>query len=278
MDDTELLKRSLADVWWYEPGAALWRAVEANLVASQPLDRPVLDAGCGDGGFAFIIGDHTKMDVGVDISHIQLARAEHRGAHSQLRLLNLADMGELPDEYFGSAIANCVLEHIPDVEKALAELARVIRPGGKLVLTVPSEDFVRHTLLGRLLLTLHLRGLYARYDRRVADRYSHHHVCDLGRWTEMLRRSGFQVARWRFYMRPRAAAVWDCLEHLIRLGIGRYTIGAIVWHLKRSRVAIMHATTSFLKPYYENEREEELGVSGAALFIVAVRNDSVSGM
>jgi SAM-dependent methyltransferase len=46
------------------------------------------------------------------------------------------------DGAFATAIASEVLEHLPNAEVALAELWRILRPGGKLVGSVPSDSFV----------------------------------------------------------------------------------------------------------------------------------------
>jgi SAM-dependent methyltransferase len=54
--------------------------------------------------------------------------------------LNMCDMPEIRDASLDFVIACDVLEHVPDDGQALAELSRVLRPGGWAVLTVPQKD------------------------------------------------------------------------------------------------------------------------------------------
>ena len=93
---------------------------------------PVLDVGCGEGELA----RHLPAGawVGVDTSAEMLARAPV--PH------DLADATALPfpDERFGSLALLYVLYHLPDPARALAEVRRVLRPGGLVAVAAPSRD------------------------------------------------------------------------------------------------------------------------------------------
>jgi SAM-dependent methyltransferase len=114
-----------------EPWAFEWRLglLRAEL---RPGDR-VLDFGCGAGRFL------KELDgaVGVEIAEeaAQRARANVPGADVRL----LAPDGSLPLGHGEIDLVWCseVLEHIPDVGHALLEVRRVLKPGGRLLLTVP---------------------------------------------------------------------------------------------------------------------------------------------
>jgi SAM-dependent methyltransferase len=98
---------------------------------------PYLDAACGTG---LILRHLPPGSVGIDINARNIAKACQHAAASQPML---ADMEALPfrDGAFATAIASEVLEHLPNAEVALAELWRILRPGGKLVGSVPSDSF-----------------------------------------------------------------------------------------------------------------------------------------
>lgn len=118
---------------------ALWRAFEYSRFSEEKLQKPVLDLGCGDGYFASHAFSE-KIDVGLDINKKELFRAYRRGCY---RELVQGDATSLPfaDNRFKAVISNCVLEHIDGIDKALEEIRRVLKPGGCLFMTVPSEYY-----------------------------------------------------------------------------------------------------------------------------------------
>jgi ubiquinone/menaquinone biosynthesis C-methylase UbiE len=99
----------------------------------------VLDAGCGIGDHSARIGRHALQCVGVDISDAILedarARISRQGLDENVsfRLEKLEQL-TFPDDHFDFVHCRGVLMHIPDWERALVELCRVLKPGGKLVL------------------------------------------------------------------------------------------------------------------------------------------------
>jgi SAM-dependent methyltransferase len=103
-------------------------ALEALAAIAEARPRRVLDAGCGDGLFARTIA--APSVVGVDSSPAMVERARSRGVDAQV-----ADIQQLPfdDGEFDVVVCNWVLYHLPDLEGGVAELARVVRGGGRFV-------------------------------------------------------------------------------------------------------------------------------------------------
>lgn len=99
----------------------------------------ILDVGCGPGfsvaELADLVGP-TGSVVGVDTSEQMLAAAERRCSQSTNVQFHQADVISLPlpDASVDAAICVQVLEYVPDPTAALAELARVVRPGGRVVI------------------------------------------------------------------------------------------------------------------------------------------------
>jgi SAM-dependent methyltransferase len=91
----------------------------------------VLEVGCGWGEFAARVQEELGSEVlAIDISPRMVELAGERGVDAQV-----GDVQALPsaDESFDCAVANHMLYHAADIDRALAELYRVLRPGGTLV-------------------------------------------------------------------------------------------------------------------------------------------------
>lgn len=191
---------------------ALIRTLECRLVAEAgEIDPPVLDVGCGDGLFAALAlggGAH----VGVDVDRARLLEARRYRAH---RICLCASAERLPvaSASCGGVLANCVLEHVEDVEAALAEIARVLRPGGRLLFGVPGPQFGPFLLGSTLLARAGARPLADAYAGWFHRHSRHHHVHPPEVWIERLARRGLEVERWRPYMSARAHRVFDLTHY-----------------------------------------------------------------
>jgi SAM-dependent methyltransferase len=98
----------------------------------------VLDAGCGTGEFAeSAAGKLDSEVVGVDLSERMVELTRARGVEALV-----ADVEELPfgDCEFDAAAANWMLYHLSQLDRGVAELQRVLRPGGRLVAITNSTD------------------------------------------------------------------------------------------------------------------------------------------
>ena len=103
------------------------------------LQRTVLEIGCGRGGFAASLARRGARVTGSDFSPaaLDLARKEFKGLDIEWVQ---ADIQRLPfgDATFDSVVSCETIEHVPNPAQAIAELARVLRPNGALVLTTPN--------------------------------------------------------------------------------------------------------------------------------------------
>ena len=101
----------------------------------------LLDVGCGPGTLhARLQREHGAWVVGVDTSLGMLAEARQQRAGRYAQ----ADAQALPlvDAAFDRVMANHMLFHVPDQDQALREMRRVLRPGGRLVLTTNGPSFM----------------------------------------------------------------------------------------------------------------------------------------
>ena len=115
------------------------QAVETALLGLAPddADGRLLDIGTGTGRVLELLAPHFRQAVGVDASKPMLALARARLAKPGLAhcSVRLADMYRLPlaDASFDTAVLQMVLHYAEDPAGAVAEAARVLRPGGRLI-------------------------------------------------------------------------------------------------------------------------------------------------
>jgi SAM-dependent methyltransferase/4-amino-4-deoxy-L-arabinose transferase-like glycosyltransferase len=237
---------------------ALLRAVEARFYRHLDLQNPILDLGCGDGHFAQMAFDR-PLAVGADPWWGPLQKARSAGVY-RLNVQAMGDALPFPDRSFATVISNSVLEHIEDVQPVLNEANRVLRPGGRLVVTMPSHLFTQNLGGARLLGPLGLGDAYRDFFNFISR---HAHTDPPQQWAERMGQAGFRIARWQYYFSPEAL-------HTLELG-----------HLQGLPSAVLHALTGhwivapwrenlrlterWVRPFYEEEPAEE----GAYLFIVA---------
>ncbi len=103
-----------------------------------PQDAKILDLGCGNGISSRLLNQSGFEVVGTDISPLFLEDAR-KWENPNLRY-EVCDVLELPfaDESFDVICSNELVEHLPDVETGLSEMVRVVRTGGKVVISGPN--------------------------------------------------------------------------------------------------------------------------------------------
>lgn len=98
----------------------------------------VLDAGCGSGPLSAALDAKGAIVTGFDSSKemVELAR-QRLGAEADLRVADLSEPLPFDDDVFDLVVASLVLHYLRDWDAPLTELRRVLRPGGRVVLSVP---------------------------------------------------------------------------------------------------------------------------------------------
>lgn len=200
---------SLLEQYWFAPPVALWRAIELRVLAEESFPRPILDLGCGDGLIADVLfAGEPPLEVGFDPWFDQVRKAPATGAYDAVQQA-MGDSMPYPDGAFRTVLSNSVLEHIPQLDPVLVEAARVLAPGGHLVITVPSDAFRRHLGGYRDRAALDdLQGAEAYADG--VDRWlEHHRYPTPDQWRGMLNEVGLELIRARYYVPGDVVTLWD---------------------------------------------------------------------
>ena len=106
-------------------------------LAGDVAGRRILDAGCGAGPLLAALRDRGAIVVGIDKSAGMLKLARRRlGDDADLQVTELGSPLPFPDGTFDDVTASLVLHYLEDWGPALAELRRVLKPGGRLIVSV----------------------------------------------------------------------------------------------------------------------------------------------
>lgn len=110
-----------------------------HMISQVALQEPILDNGCGVGFLLDLLECENK--IGVDISSGMLKKAWPR--HSRLILANSEKL-PIEDESVGTIFCRGLLHHLPNPQRGVEEIRRVLRPGGNAVFVEPNNNvFVR---------------------------------------------------------------------------------------------------------------------------------------
>jgi SAM-dependent methyltransferase len=122
----------------------VWRAGQERRLAmirqygGERLQGVILENGCGVGEYLQRLQERAGLAVGLDVEFERVLETRQKGLTVQLA------MGEaLPHaaQTFDLVISNEVIEHVQDDRQAVAEMVRVLKPGGRLILFCPNRGY-----------------------------------------------------------------------------------------------------------------------------------------
>jgi 2-polyprenyl-3-methyl-5-hydroxy-6-metoxy-1,4-benzoquinol methylase len=185
MDTTDFYER----YWQKEAGRGFAvperQAKLHKALQGLPSGSPVLDAGCGKGEFSFYLAQLGYQVTGIDISEVAVEKARQSTPQGHFETASLDTKLPFPAEQFAAVWCTEVLEHLFDVHIALAELNRVLKPNGLLVLTTPYHGLVKNLAIA-----------IAGFDRHYDPYISHIRFFTRRSLQMCLQRAGFQAEAW----------------------------------------------------------------------------------
>lgn len=193
-----------------QPATAYWRAIEIGALLRLGIPEGLgLDLGCGDGILTDILLSHVgaRQLVGVDTDPLEVQAARKFSFYQRLHVASANAIPE-SDATFDFVLSNSVLEHIPDLEGVIAEVARLLRPGGTFLFTVPTPEF-RVNLYGPLTSTSR-----EDYLDMLDQRLAHVNYLSSDNWREMLTRHGLSLAATFGYLDRGETQRWESLSRM----------------------------------------------------------------
>jgi SAM-dependent methyltransferase len=210
MTNQELLAAFLG-AYPAQPATAFWRSVEIGMLAHRGLPKGLgLDLGCGDGILTDILLRETEPRslVGVDVDPLETKAAARFPFYRRVHTCAGNAIPE-PDASFDFVLSNSVLEHIPDLDATIAEIARLLRKDGRFVFTVPGPGF-HANLAGSVLPHIDRATYLDVLDRRLA----HHHYLSAAQWAAMCGRNGLVLDSCCGYLDGPQTRRWETLSRV----------------------------------------------------------------
>lgn len=116
----------------------VWRRAAVRAVPFGPGDR-ILDLGCGTGDLSRQLARAGARPIGLDVSHRMLVEASRKLSEAEALVQGSAFWLPFADGAFAGAVSGFVLRNLNDLRRAFDELARVVRPGGRIGLVDITE-------------------------------------------------------------------------------------------------------------------------------------------
>lgn len=201
----------LSQLWAVAPLSwTIIRVQECQLLSKVDFTPPIFEVGCGDGLVSELVfgGRANAIDVGIDIDNEELRRAQKTGIYKKLIQ---ADITAAPflDNSFNTIFANGVFEHIPELQKALVEIARILKKNGLLITTSPTDNYGKLLFYYRLFSSIKLPFLANLYKRLINRTFRHYHLYDQKKWQQLLSRAGLNLVDFTYYNSPAVIALHD---------------------------------------------------------------------
>lgn len=171
---------------------ALWRSVEAEAFRRINLKSPVLDVGCGFGEFTGVA--LSNIECGVDINEKDIKRAMKGKKYRKLLTCDARKL-PFPNNTFQTVISVSVLEHITKCQEVLAEVYRVLAPGGSFIFTVVTDAIYDELLVPSLFRKIGFLSGAAGYCRLHSAIFHHVFLRPANWWESRAKKTGFRVVR-----------------------------------------------------------------------------------
>jgi ubiquinone/menaquinone biosynthesis C-methylase UbiE len=157
------------------------------------IDRIVLDHCCGDGLFASLAWNKKKITAGCDIQDSLIKDARRLGIYNKLDVSDVSKQLPYEDAIFDLVFNNSALEHIENLDDALHEVFRVLKPGGEFAFNVLNHRYFEWWPLDETT------------RRAYRECQPFYHALSITSWSEQLSKVGLSITSYQGYFDEQAS-------------------------------------------------------------------------
>lgn len=256
--DNRILKRFI-DKFWFAPCDGYLRAIEAMIWRKIKFVSPVLDIGIGDGRYDSMLFRGRKIDVGIDPDCDSIQRARKVKLFKKV-ICQSGEKMNFKKSSFNTVISNSTFEHIEDDIRAVSEVSRVLKKGGRFMFSVPLLKFVKE-----------LKGLGVKkkeilwFDKRVV----HLHYRSLEDWQKILRKNKLKIVDKTYFMPPSGLKVWWKLFKIITYRPYYRELWSYLKDSPYGKYAPKKLLSFFSYFYVKKQYKKSFSKDGVWLFLIA---------
>ena len=177
------------------------------------LDGPILDLGCGDG---FIANElfQKQLDFGIDISEAVIEEAKKNDFYKEVFCTSAHNL-PFEDNSIGGVFSNCVLEHIPNLDKVFSEVSRVLKPGGYFIASCNNNYYYSYDQAFNFLESINKKELLSTMVKKENELHNHVSVFNEEDYLKFLSNNSLHLEKCIYYSPKniiKFVSLWDTLS------------------------------------------------------------------
>lgn len=184
------------------PSIAFCRVPELEYASQLKVSPFMLDHCCGDGVFASLAWTGEKIPAGCDINETSVNQARGKNIYARLETCDVSRRTPFAPESFDLIFNNSALEHVPDLDGALVEVRRMLKPGGRFAFNVLNHRYFEWWQVGEA------------EKQAYREWQPFYHALSLDEWKLKLKNAGMELVSVEGYFDKKSAQKFAYLDYI----------------------------------------------------------------
>lgn len=215
IDDALKAYKEFTDIYMARVYSPLVKSLEISLFKDLDIKSPSLEIGIGDGYLSSLIFENKKekLSLGSDMIYETILSAKKYDHFEKLAIFDAEEI-PLPDNCVNTVIMNNLMHHLPSRKKTLAEVERILLPGGIFIFIDNLYGWIEYTFDSRLLRLCHLGFIATKWERFKMHLFAQKLLKTPEYWNEAVRGTKMEVVLNRGFVSGRAMTIASIFEYL----------------------------------------------------------------